>query len=144
MPTKPPLSLDPSPVFDPSAVQHVVLTERTRHVPGQIVGAILLQTDRLRHLLMGVAAGQVMSWPRASCGVTVTVVAGAGRLTLDAAKSIRLRPGVHLFLPAGVPHAVEAEEDLTLVATFMDPAPEIHFLPGEPESALQARSHCSG
>ena len=128
MPPKPPLTLDPAPLLDPSAAGHVVLTERARHVPGQAAGAVLLQTGRLRQLLLGVAAGQAMPRHRASCDVTVTVVAGAGRLTRDAAAPIRLRPGVHLFLPAGTPHAVEAEADLTLVATFADAAPEIHFL----------------
>ena len=131
MPTKPPLSLDPSPIFASSTVQHVVLTERARHVPGQAIGAVLLQTDHLRQLLLGVAAGKAMPRHEATCDVTVTVVAGVGTLTLDGAEPICLRPGVHLFLPAGAPHAVEAEEDLTFVATFMDPAPEIHFLPGE-------------
>lgn len=128
MPTAPPLSLDPAPLFDPSAVQHVDLTERVRHVPGQAQGAVLLQTDRVRQLLLGVGAGQVMPRHRATCDVTVTVIAGAGALTLDDAGPVRLRLGVHLFLPAGAAHAVEAEADLTLVATFFDPAPEIHFL----------------
>lgn len=128
MPEKPPFSLDPSPLFDPATPHHVVLTERARHVPGQVVGAVLLQTNRLRQLLLGVAAGQAMPRHRATCDATVTVVEGAGRLALDGADPIRLRPGVHLFLPEGTPHAVEAEADLTLVATFADPEAEIHFL----------------
>jgi quercetin dioxygenase-like cupin family protein len=60
--------------------------------------------------------------------VTVTVAAGTGALSLDEAEPIRLRPGVHLFLPGGTPHAVEAESDLALVATFTDPRPEIQFI----------------
>lgn len=126
--SKPPLTLDPSPVFDPSAVQHVVLTERVRHAPGQAVAAVVLQTDRLRQLLLGVAAGQVMPRHRATCDATVTVVAGTGTLTLDEDEPIRLAPGVHLFLPEGTPHAVESVTDLTLLATFADPQPGIHFL----------------
>lgn len=128
MTTKPPLTLDPSPIFDPSTAGHVVLAERVRHVPGQTQGSVLLQTDRLRQMLMAVPAGLTMPRHRATCDVTVTVAAGTGRLTLDGAEAIRLAPGVHLFLPAGTPHAVEAEADLTLVATFADPAAEIHFL----------------
>ena len=123
----PPLRLDPAPLFDPSAVQHVDALGHARHVPGQTQGTVLLQTDRVRQLLLAVSAGLTLSRHRATCDVTVTVAAGDGALTLDGADPIRLRPGVHLFLPAGTPHAVEAEADLTLLATFADPEPEIQF-----------------
>ncbi len=135
-PTPPPLRLDPVPLFDPAAVQHVAATEHARHVPGQTQGTILLQTDRIRQLLLAVPAGMTMPRHRATCDVTITVVAGTGALTLSAsgdAEAVALRPGVHLFLPSGTPHAVEAEADLTLVATFADAAPEIQF--DEPLSA---------
>ena len=128
MPTTPPLRIDPAPIFDPSAVQHVVVTERARHVPGQTQGTVLLQTDRVRQLLLAVPAGLTMPRHRATCDVTITVVAGTGALTLDGAEAVALRPGVHLFLPAQTPHAVEAEADLTIVATFADAAPEIQFI----------------
>ncbi len=124
----PPLTLDPEPLLRPSAVGHVALTERVRHAPGQAIGVVLLQTDRLRQLLLGVAAGHAMPRHRATSDVTVTVVEGAGTLTLDGAEPVALRPGVHLVLPAGTPHAVGAEVDLTLVATFAEPRPEIEFL----------------
>ncbi len=126
--TLPPLKLDPAPLFDPAAVQHVDVTERARHVPGQTQGAVLLQTDRIRQMLMAVPAGLTMPRHRATCDATVTVAAGTGALTFDDAEPIALRAGVHLFMPAGVPHAVEATSDLTLIATFVEAAPEIQFL----------------
>lgn len=125
---KPPLLLDPEPLLRPPVVGHVVVTEHARHERGQARGTVLLQTDRLRQLLLAVPEGQAMPRHRATCDATVTVIAGAGALTLDDADPILLRPGVHLFLPGGTPHAVEAEADLTLVATFADPAPDIQFI----------------
>lgn len=123
-----PLSFDPAPLFDPSTVRHIDVTEQAQYVPGQVRGTVILETDRVRQLLFGVPEGQTMPRHRASCDVTVTVVAGTGALTLDEAEPIRLRPGGHLFLPEGTPHAVEAESDLALVATFAAPRPEIRFI----------------
>ena len=123
----PPLHLDPTPLFDPSAVQFVVALQHARHVPGQTQGTVLLQTDRIRQLLLAVPAGLTLPRHLATCDVTLTVAAGDGTLRLDGADPIRLRPGVHLFLPARTPHAVKAEASLTLLATFADPAPEIQF-----------------
>jgi nitric oxide dioxygenase len=123
----PPLRLDPTPLFDPSAVQHVVVTEHARHVTGQTQGTILLQTDRVRQMLLAVPAGLTMPRHRATCDVTLTVAAGTGMFTGGDAEPVALRPGVHLFIPARTPHAVEATTDLTLVATFADAAPEIQF-----------------
>ncbi len=126
--TAPPLALNPTPIFDPATVQHVDVTARARHVPGQTQGSVLLQTDRVRQMLMAVPAGLTMPRHRATCDVTITVAAGTGSLPLDGAEAVALHAGVHLFLPAGTAHAVAAATDLTLVVTFTEAAPEIQFI----------------
>lgn len=124
----PPVQFHPSPIFDPASVQHVVAADHVTHVPGQTQGHILLKTDRFYQLLLAVPAGLLMPWHQSTRDATVTVMAGTGSLLLENAEPIHLQPGVHLYLPAGTPHAVEAETDITLIATFADPDSEIQFL----------------
>ncbi|HLT47956.1 MAG TPA: cupin domain-containing protein [Rubricoccaceae bacterium] len=127
--THPPLHISPPPAA--TGVRHVSVFERVRYVPGEVHGAILLQNERLRQVLFCVAAGNDLPRHRATCDVAVTVIEGAGTLVLDDGAPLRLRPGVHLVMPEGTPHAVEAETDLALLATFASPTPAIHFLDDE-------------
>lgn len=123
-----PFQVVPPPVFDASRLQHTSLRGHLRYVPGTVQGVILVQTSNLRQMLLCVPAGQGLPRHLATCDVTVRVIEGAGVLTVDGEEPVHLHEGSYLFMPAGQPHAVVAEKNLALLATFTQPNAEIRFL----------------
>ncbi len=110
----------------PPAVTTSIL-DRASYVPGKVTTSVILQTDRIRQMLFCVPAAGQLHEHRASCDVALAVVEGRGSITLGDEPPVALAHGEHVFMPAGTPHAVAADENLCLLATFAEATPEITF-----------------
>ncbi len=109
------------------------LLDRASYTPGKVTTCVILQTDRIRQMLFCVPAAGRLPEHRASCDVALAVIEGCGTITLGDELPVTLAHGEHVFMPAGTPHAVAADEDLCLLATFAEPDPEIRFsTPADP------------
>ncbi|MGH3422188.1 MAG: cupin domain-containing protein [Streptosporangiaceae bacterium] len=79
-----------------------------------IVSQAVLTAPGLRVTLMHFAAGQELSEHTSSARALVQVLAGSCQITFPG-RAHQLGPGDLLHLPPGLPHAVSATGDLTLL-----------------------------
>lgn len=80
----------------------------------------LFRTERMRVMLIALRAGAALSSHRADGPITVQVL--EGRITFSAeSQVVTLTEGQVLSLQAGLPHAVEAQEEAVFLLTV---APE--------------------
>lgn len=105
------------------------ILDRASYTPGRVTTSVILQTDRIRQMLFCVPAAGRLPEHRASCDVALAVIEGCGTITLGNAPPAALAPGTHVFMPASTPHAVDADENLCLLATFAEATPTIEFRP---------------
>ena len=94
-----------------------------------ITSRALLTAPSLRVTLFHFAAGQELSEHTTPARALIQVLAGRCEFTLPTGKQA-LAPGDLLHLPPGLPHAVHATEDVTLLITQATP----------PASAKSSRS----
>ncbi len=121
------MSASPTPATGQPVISSI--PDRASFTPGAVTTSILLQTDRIRQMLFCVPAAGRLPEHRASCDVALTVIEGRGAITLGDAPPTALTPGTHVFMPTGTPHAVDADENLCLLATFSEATPTIEFRP---------------
>jgi nitric oxide dioxygenase len=94
-----------------------------------IFSKTLLKDSNSQYSLFCLAAGTKIDEHASTRNAVFTVVEGSGNLNLEG-KDIALAPGVFVFLPANVPHAVQAQESLAFVLVL-----------SEHTSLAQATSH---
>jgi quercetin dioxygenase-like cupin family protein len=84
----------------------------------------LFKTDRMRGVLLALRAGTVISSHRADGPITVQLLEGRIRFSAES-QTVTLVKGQLLTLQAGLPHAVEAEEESVFLLTVaLAAAPE--------------------
>lgn len=88
--------------------------------PGQIVSRTLAQNDAVSLTLFAFAAGEEISTHASEGDAMVLVLAGTGRFTVDG-RSYAVSAGEALVMPAGKPHAVNADEDFKMLLTVVFP-----------------------
>ncbi len=117
--------MSPMPATEQPVISSIL--DRASYTPGKVTTSVLLQTDRIRQMLFCVPAAGQFPEHRASCDVALAVIEGSGTITLGDEPPVALAPGSHVFMPTGTPHAVAADENLCLLATFAEAAPKIEF-----------------
>ncbi len=79
--------------------------------PGQVVNKTLAQNDAVSVTLFAFSKGEEISAHESSGDAFVHVLEGIGKFTVDGVEHT-VHPGEALVMPAKIPHAVYAEENL--------------------------------
>ena len=98
----------------------VKLCEEISAQPGQIVSKTLAQNDAVSVTLFAFSKGEEISTHSSEGDAMVYVLEGTGRFTVGG-KAHFCKAGEALVMPAGVPHAVYAEEDFKWLLTVVFP-----------------------
>lgn len=96
------------------------LAAQTAVQPGQIVSRTLAQNDAVSITLFAFAAGEEISTHSSDGDAMVLVLEGSGRFTVDG-KTYAVSAGEALVMPAGKPHAVNADSDFKMLLTVVFP-----------------------
>lgn len=93
------------------------LEEKVEFVTDGIVSKTLAEGDFGEVEVFCMSAGQVMSEHTSSRNAAVHCLQGRGRIKLGA-EWYDLLPNTWFFMPANLPHALEAQENLVFVLTL--------------------------
>jgi quercetin dioxygenase-like cupin family protein len=97
------------------------LDELVSYQPGQVVSRTLAQRSGVSVTLFAFDAGEGLSKHTASGDALVQVLEGSGKITLDEEEHV-VAAGESLVMPAGVPHALDADERFKMLLTVIKPA----------------------
>ena len=78
----------------------------------------LHKDNQVKVVLLGMAGGQELSRHMASVPVTIQVIQGEARVTLDGEEK-ELSNGSWVFMEANLPHAIYARTDVFLLLTML-------------------------
>jgi len=95
-----------------------------------IFNKVLLKDNNIQYTLFCLAAGTEIDEHTSTRNGVITVLEGTGNLNLEG-KDIVLAPGLLIFMPANVPHALQAKENMAFVLTLSE------HLPGEKKISEQ-------
>lgn len=97
------------------------LTEQVDYLPGQIVSKTLAQSKQSSLTLFAFEKGEAISAHKSTGDAMVTSLDGLGKVIIDGEEHC-LKPGESIIMPAGIPHAVQAEErfKMLLIVIFPD------------------------
>lgn len=84
-----------------------------------IFSKVLFKDNHSQYSLFCLAARTKIDEHTSTRNAVITVVEGSGNINLEG-KDIALAPGVFIFIPANVPHAVQAQENLAFVLVFSE------------------------
>ena len=87
------------------------------------------QDHQIKVVLFGFAGGQELSQHTASVPVTVQIVQGEARFTVDGEEK-ELSAGSWIYMEANVPHAVYAKSDMVMVLTMITGNSQADARPG--------------
>lgn len=104
--------------MDPETV--VDLAGQVSVQPGQIVSRTLAQNDAVSVTLFAFSAGEEISTHSSAGDAMALVLDGTGRFTVDG-RSFAVSAGEALIMPAGKPHAVNADGDFKMLLTVVFP-----------------------
>lgn len=95
------------------------LQELIQYPTSGISSQILLKDDNSQYTLLYLAAGKDINEHTSTRNGVITVVEGRGTIKLDG-KDIDLIPGVFIFMPANMPHAIQAQENLAFLLALSE------------------------
>ncbi len=96
------------------------LTDEIAVVPGQVVSKTLVQNEAVSITLFSFSKGEEISTHLSEGDAMVSVLEGCGGLTIGGVKHT-CHAGESIVMPAGIPHAVYAEEDFKMLLTVVFP-----------------------
>ncbi len=82
-----------------------------------IFSTVLASGDVSNHTLMCLKKGTDISEHTSTREAAVTVLKGKGIFVLKG-KSIKMKPGVFIFMPKNAPHSLKASEDLAILLSL--------------------------
>ena len=92
------------------------LHDRAEYTKKGVSSQILVQNERSQYKLVCIPANTQIPEHSTPRSVTLTVLEGRGILTVDD-RQVTLEPGVFVYMPPHVPHALYAAENLALLHT---------------------------
>ena len=98
--------------------QILKLQEQVQIAPGQVVSRTLVQNRSLNVTLFAFAKGEEISSHKSEGDAMATVFEGVGRFTING-KDHLLNAGDTIIMPAGLPHAILAENDFKWMLTVV-------------------------
>lgn len=87
---------------------------------GQVVSRTLAQTPKANVTLFAFAKGEAISSHVSHGAAMITVLEGQGLITIGEEQH-RVNAGESILMPAGIPHAVDAEEDFKMFLLVVFP-----------------------
>jgi quercetin dioxygenase-like cupin family protein len=79
-----------------------------------IFSKVLAKSKHYNYTLMCLAKGTDIDEHTSTKAGAVQVISGRGKFTLFD-KTIELKPGIFIFMPANAPHSLAAEEDMAIL-----------------------------
>lgn len=103
-------------MISPSKTEQVTtnLRELADYTKPGVTRKALAKNEQNSFSLLCLTAGTKLPEHTAVRNVSLTVIEGHGVLTLDG-REIVLQPGVFVYIPANIPHALDAIENLALL-----------------------------
>jgi len=97
-----------------------LMDKQVEYLPGQIVSKTLAQNDAVSLTVFAFDKGEEISSHESDGDAMVTVLDGAGEITIDG-KKYTLRSGETIVMPARKPHAVYAPGPFKMILTVVFP-----------------------
>src|SRR5574344_1850588 len=94
------------------------LKDEMSYEEGQIVSKTLAQNDAVSVTLFAFSKGEEISTHKSEGDAMVNVIEGTGKFTVGGKEHFVKKDEV-LVMPAGIPHAVYAEEDFKMLLTVI-------------------------
>lgn len=110
------------PVIDVTTEKILSLENETRFAPNGIVSRTLLRTDLTRVVLFGFSEGQELTEHTSTQYATIQILSGECEFSLSG-KPHRVKAGDMIYMPPGLPHAVRATKQFSMLLTLSKPAP---------------------
>ena len=104
-------------MLDTTAARVFSLANETQFAPNGIVSRTLLKTPTGRVVLFGFTAGQELTEHTSTQHALVQVLSGACDFALGG-EWRQLKAGDALYMPPGLPHAVRATEQFSMLLTL--------------------------
>ena len=120
------------PLIDPEREKVLSLAAETQFAPNGIVSRTLLRTANSRTVLFGFAEGQELSEHTSTQHALIQVLSGECEFSL-AGKPHQLKSVDLLYMPPGLPHAVKARQQFSMLLTLVRPD-------ASPQDATQPRT----
>lgn len=120
--------MNEKPVIDAAAEKILSLADETRFAPNGIVSRTLLRTPNSRVVLFGFAEGQELTEHTSTQHALIQIVSGECEFSLSG-KPNQLKAGDMLYMPPGLPHAVRATTQFSMLLTLSKPAAAESFSP---------------
>jgi len=108
------------PLIDAQSAKVLSLLDETQFAPNGIVSRLLLRTPHSRTVLFGFAAGQELTEHTSSQHATIQILSGECEFTL-AGKPHQLKTGDFIYMPPGLPHAVRATSQFSMLLSLSTP-----------------------
>jgi|SRR5215831_8638866 len=108
------------PLIDPEREKLLSLATETQYAPNGIVSRTVLRTDNSRTVLFGFAEGQELSEHTSTQHALIQVLSGECEFSL-AGKPHQMQCGDLLYMPPGLPHAVKAKQQFSMLLTLIRP-----------------------
>jgi len=104
--------------------QVLILADQVEYLSGQVVSRTLSQNSRFSLTLFAFDKGEEISAHRSGGDAMVFALDGKGKITIDEKEYI-INKGEVIIMPAGIPHAVYAEEKFKMLLTVSFPEPKV-------------------
>jgi|SRR6516164_700047 quercetin dioxygenase-like cupin family protein len=106
------------PLVEPGREKVLSLADETQFAPNGIVSRTLLRAEHSRTVLFGFAEGQELSEHTSTQHALIQVLSGECEFSL-AGKPHQLKSGDLLYMPPGLPHAVKARRQFSMLLTLI-------------------------
>jgi quercetin dioxygenase-like cupin family protein len=108
------------PLIEAKTAKILSLADETQFAPNGIVSRTLLKTSGARAVLFGFAVGQELTEHTSTQHAMIQVLSGECDFSLDG-KPHQLKAGDLLYMPPGMPHAVKALTQFSMLLTLFKP-----------------------
>jgi quercetin dioxygenase-like cupin family protein len=99
----------------------LTLADLVEYQEGRVVSRTLAQNDALSLTLFAFSKGEGLSTHTAAGDAFVHVIDGQARITIGE-KTVEVKAGEAVVMPAGVPHSLSAVERFKMVLVVVKPA----------------------
>ena len=113
--------MNEKPLIESGAAKILSLAEETKYAANGIVSRTLLRTATSRTVLFGFAEGQELTEHTSTQHAVIQILSGECEFSI-AGDPQNLAAGNFLYLPPGMPHAVKATTQFSMLLTLTRPA----------------------
>lgn len=115
------MALSEHPLMDSGGEKIISLPQETQFAPNGIVSRTLLRAVNGRVVLFGFAEGQELTEHTSTQQALIQILSGECEFYLKG-KPHNLKAGDFLHMPPGLPHAVKATKQFSMLLTLLKPA----------------------